>query len=281
MPGPTLSPVLTMLDGRTIPQVGLGVYKIAEAEAATAIGHAIEVGYRHVDTASLYENEAAVGAAIRAASVPRDELFVTTKVGNGDHGYDRTLRAFDASMAKLGLDYVDLYLIHWPVPSQDLYVETWRALQAIRATGRALSIGVSNFATHHIDRLLADGGEAPVLNQVELHPWLPQTDVRSYDDAHGILTEAWSPLARGRVLGAGSSDSAVLERLAAKHDRSVAQIVIRWHIQLGNVVIPKSVTPSRITENFEVFDFALDEQDLAAIATLETGERTGRDPDDD
>ncbi len=176
---------------------------------------------------------------------------------------------------------MDLYLIHWPVPSQDLYVETWRALQAIKASGRARSIGVSNFATHHIDRLIADGGELPVLNQVELHPWLPQAELRAYDAEHGILTEAWSPLARGRILGDGSATTTVLDDLAAKHGRSPAQIVIRWHVQLGSVVIPKSVTPSRIEENFAVFDFELDADDLAAIATLETGVRTGRDPDDD
>jgi len=278
MASPTLSPVLTMLDGKQIPQVGLGVYKVSEDDAATAIGHAIEVGYRHVDTASLYENEAAVGAAIREAPLDRSELFVTTKLGNADHGYDRTLRAFDDSMLKLGLDYVDLYLIHWPVPSQDLYVETWRAFQAIKATGRARSIGVSNFTGAHIDRLIADGGELPVLNQIELHPWLAQAEQRAYDASRGILTEAWSPLARGRLLDAGGD---VLERIADKHGRSSAQIVIRWHVQLSNVVIPKSVTPSRIEENFRVFDFTLDDEDITAIASLERGGRTGRDPDTD
>jgi 2,5-diketo-D-gluconate reductase A len=278
MAAPTLSPTLPMLDGREIPQVGLGVYKVSEADAASAIGHAIDVGYRHVDTASLYENEAAVGAAIRAASVDRSELFVTTKLGNEDHGYDRTLHAFDVSMRKLGLDYVDLYLIHWPVPSQDLYVETWRALQAIKATGRARSIGVSNFTGEHIDRLIADGGDLPVLNQIELHPWLSQAEQRAYDASHGILTEAWSPLARGRVLEA---DTDVLTRIGEKHGKSPAQIVLRWHVQLGNVVIPKSVTPSRIEENFHLFDFTLDDEDLALIAMLDRGERTGRDPDTD
>ncbi|MCW2957032.1 MAG: oxidoreductase [Thermoleophilia bacterium] len=278
MASPTLSPVLVMLDGKQIPQVGLGVYKVSEEDAATAIAHAIEVGYRHVDTASLYENEAAVGAAIQEAPVDRSELFVTTKLGSADHGYDRTLRAFVDSMGKLGLEYVDLYLIHWPVPSQDLYVETWRALQAIKATGRARSIGVSNFTGTHIDRLIADGGELPVLNQIELHPWLAQAEQRAYDASRGILTEAWSPLARGRLLDAGGG---VLERIADKHGRSSAQIVIRWHVQLGNVVIPKSVTPSRIEENFRVFDFTLDDEDLGAIATLERGRRTGRDPDTD
>jgi 2,5-diketo-D-gluconate reductase A len=277
----SLSPVLTMHDGRAIPQVGLGVYKVSEADAAAAIGHAIEVGYRHVDTASLYQNEAAVGRAVKAAPVDRSELFVTTKLGNADHGYDRTLRAFDESMRKLGLDYVDLYLIHWPVPSRELYVETWRALQAIKATGRARSIGVSNFTARHIDRLNADGGELPALNQIELHPWLSQADQRAYDASHGILTEAWSPFARGRVLGSEAPNREVLPRIAEKHDRSPAQIVLRWHVQLGNVVIPKSVTPARIEENFRIFDFTLDDDDLAAIATLESGTRTGRDPDTD
>ena len=269
-----------MNDGRDIPQLGLGVYKVPDAEAARVVEVALDAGYRHIDTASLYNNERGVGNGVRSSGVPRDEVFVTTKVWDDDHGFDKTRRAFDTSLELLGFDYVDLYLIHWPVPSKGLFVETWRALEAIKADGRALSIGVSNFEPHHIDRLLADTERAtetatvPAINQVELHPWLPQRGVRDYDASHGILTEAWSPLARGRLIG-----DAVLDSIAAKHERSAAQVVIRWHLQLGNLVIPKSVTASRIVENFDVFDFALDATDLASIAGLESGLRTGMEPD--
>jgi 2,5-diketo-D-gluconate reductase A len=274
MPPLPLSPVVTLNDGHTIPQLGLGVYKVAESHAADTVRVALEAGYRHVDTAALYRNEAGVGWGIRQAGIPRDELFVTTKVWNDSHGYDETLRAFDESLGNLGLDRVDLYLIHWPAPRQDRYVETWRALERIAADGRATSIGVSNFEPHHLDRLLAESGVTPAVNQVELHPWLPQAELRAYNAAHGILTEAWSPLARGRIL-----DNPVLDGLAAKHGRTPAQIVLRWHLQLGNVVIPKSVTPERIRENLDVFGFSLDADDLAAIAGLESGERTGLHPD--
>ena len=268
------SPLLPLNNGREIPQLGFGVYKVPADETGKAVRSALEAGYRHIDTAALYGNEAGVGAGIRVSGVPREDIFVTTKVWNDDHGYDRTLAAFDASLDRLGFDYVDLYLIHWPVPSRDLYVDTWRALERIVAEGRARSIGVSNFSPQHLDRLIEETDTVPVLNQVELHPLLAQTGLRKYGDAHGILTEAWSPLARGRVL-----DSDVIDRIADKYDKSPAQVVIRWHLDLGTVVIPKSVTPSRIAENFDVFDFALDAEDLAAIATLDRGERTGRDPD--
>ncbi len=273
MPG--LSPALELNDGHLIPQLGLGVYKVPDAEAASVVETAIGFGYRHLDTAALYNNERGVGDGMRASGIPRDELFVTTKVWDTDHGYDKTLRAFDVSLGKLGLDFVDLYLIHWPVPSMDLYVDTWRALETLRAEGRAVSIGVSNFATHHLQRLLDESETVPALNQVELHPWLPQREVREFDAANGILTEAWSPLARGRIIG-----DATLESIARKHGRSVAQVVIRWHLQLGIIVIPKSVTAARIRENLDVFGFELDEGDLAAIASLATGERTGMNPDD-
>ncbi|PJJ62078.1 aldo/keto reductase [Compostimonas suwonensis] len=269
------SPILTLNDGRGIPQLGLGVYKVPEPEAAEVVRTALTAGYRHLDTAALYENEAGVGRGLAESEVARDDVFVTTKVWNDRHGFDETLRAFDESIGKLGLDYVDLYLIHWPAPRQDRYVETYRALERLRSDGRARSIGVSNFHIHHLERLMGETDVVPALNQVELHPWLPQTAVREFDAAHGILTEAWSPLARGRMLG-----NELLAGLAAKHGKSEAQIVIRWHIELGNVVIPKSMTPSRIVENLDVFDFSLDADDLAAIATLESGERTGRDPDD-
>ena len=266
---------LTLNDGHVIPQLGLGVYKIADDLAAETVQIALDAGYRHVDTAALYNNEVGVGRGLARSNVLRDDIFVTTKVWNDRHGYDETLRAFDESLGKLGLDYVDLYLIHWPAPHQNRYIETYRALEQLRADGRARSIGVSNFHPHHLDRLLAETDVVPVLNQVELHPWLPQTAVRAYDEAHGILTEAWSPLARGRAIG-----NEILEVIGAKHGKSAAQVVIAWHLTLGNIVIPKSVTPARIRANIDVFDIVLDAADLAAIDALNTGERTGKDPDD-
>jgi 2,5-diketo-D-gluconate reductase A len=268
------SPVLQLNDGHSIPQLGLGVYKVPDADAAELVRGAIEAGYRHIDTATLYRNERGVGDGVRASGIPREDVFVTTKVWNEDQGFDTTLRAFDESAGKLALDYVDLYLIHWPVPSQDRFVDTWKALERLQSEGRVRSIGVSNFNPHHIDRLIAEADVVPAVNQVELHPWLPQAAVREYDEGKGILTEAWSPLARGRVLG-----NETLDTLAAKHGKTPAQVVLRWHLELGNVVIPKSVTPSRVRENLDVFDFTLDADDLAAIAALETGERTGMDPD--
>ena len=269
-----VSPTLAMNDGHRIPQLGLGVYKIADEGAADVVVEAVQAGYRHIDTASLYDNEAGVGEGVRRSGLPRENLFVTTKVWHDQNGYESTLRAFETSRSKLRLDFIDLYLIHWPAPKSDRYVETWRALEKLRADGVVRSIGVSNFHTHHLDRLLAETEVVPVLNQVELHPWLPQREVQAYGEAHSILTEAWSPLARGRVLG-----DEVLDGLAAKHSVSPAQVVIRWHLQQGIVVIPKSVTPERIRENADVFGFELDADDLAAIATLESGERTGLDPD--
>lgn len=271
----TASPLLLLNDGRSIPQLGLGVYKVADDIAADTVQVALDAGYRHVDTAALYDNERGVGQGIDRSGLPREDLYVTTKVWNDRHGYDETLRAFDESLGKLGLDYVDLYLIHWPAPRQDRYVDTYRALETLRADGRARSIGVSNFHTHHLDRLLAETDVTPAVNQVELQPWLQQSAVRAYDAAHGILTEAWSPLARGRAIG-----DPVLDEIGARHGKTAAQVVIRWHIELGNIVIPKSVTPARIRENLDVFDFALAADDLEAIAALDSGERTGKDPDD-
>lgn len=271
-----LAPRLPLSDGNSIPQLGYGLYKVPRADAAGLALAAIDAGYRHLDTAALYGNEAEVGEAVRRAPVPREELFVTSKVWNDDHGYDETLRAFDATMARLALDALDLYLIHWPVPSRDRYVDTWRALVRLREEGRVASIGVSNVHPHHIDRIVAETGVAPVVDQVELHPWLPQTELRAYAAARGIRVEAWSPLARGRVLG-----TPLLDELAARHGRTPAQIVLRWHVQLGDIAIPKASSPARIRENLDVFDFELDAADLDAIATLASGERTGRDPDDD
>jgi 2,5-diketo-D-gluconate reductase A len=266
---------LQLNDGNRIPQLGLGVYKIPDAQAAGTVQVALEAGYRHIDTAALYANERGVGEGLARVGLPRAEVFVTTKVWNDRHGYDETLRAFDESLVKLGLDYVDLYLIHWPAPTQDRYVDTYRALETLRADGRARSIGVSNFHTHHLDRLLAETEIVPAVNQVELHPWLVQTEVRAYNAAHGIRTEAWSPLARGRAVG-----NSTLETIGARYGKSAAQVVLRWQLQLGNIVIPKSVTPARIRENFDVWDFTLTEADVAAVTDLDAGERTGKDPDD-
>ena len=273
MPSP-LSPSLTMNDGITIPQLGLGVYKVPDLEATRVVVDAIDLGYRHIDTAAFYDNEVGVGRGIRESGAPRDDLFVATKVWHDRHGFDETLASFDESLDKLGLDYVDLYLIHWPAPTQDRYVDTWRALERLRDEGRARSIGVSNFKGHHLDRLAAETGTVPAVNQIELHPRLPQSETRAYNHAHGILTEAWSPLARGTLL-----EEPTLVTVAAKHHKTVAQVVLRWQLDLGNLVIPKSVHRARLASNLEVFDFALDADDLAVFAALESGERTGKDPD--
>ena len=226
MPHPiTPAPRLSLDDGAIIPQLGFGLYKVPAAEAARLCREAIGIGYRHLDTAAFYGNEEGVGEAVREASVPREELFVTSKVWKDDNGYDTTLRAFDASMARLGLATLDLYMIHWPVPSTDRYVDTWRALIRLQEEGRVRSIGVANFHAHHIERVVAETGVTPVVNQVELHPWLPQRELREFDEDRGIRTEAWSPLARGRILA-----TPLLDDLAAKHGRTPAQIVLRWHI---------------------------------------------------
>ncbi|WTG54732.1 aldo/keto reductase [Actinacidiphila glaucinigra] len=257
-----------------MPQLGFGVWQVPDDEAATAVATALEAGYRSIDTAALYRNEQGTGRAIAASGIPRGELFVTTKLWNTDQGHDNALRAFDASLGKLGLEYVDLYLIHWPAPARGLYLETWRALEKIHADGRARAIGVSNFPVDLLRHLLDEGGVAPVLNQVELHPHLPQTELRAFHAGHGIATEAWSPLGQGR----GLLDEPALAAIAAKHGRTPAQVVLRWHLQIGNVVIPKSVTPSRIRENIDVFGFELDGEDLAAIDALDNGGRLGPDP---
>jgi len=268
-------PQIPLNDGRRIPQLGFGVYKIPDDRTADAVTSALDAGYRHIDTAAFYGNERGVGEGVRRSGLPRDEVFVTTKVWWTENGYDSTLRSFDASLERLGFDVVDLFLIHWPAPAHDRYVESWRALERIRDEGRARSIGVANFHIHHLERLARETDTVPAVNQVELHPWLPQQDVRAYDAGRGIVTQSWSPLARGRLL-----EDPTLASIAAKHGVSPAQVVIRWHLQLGVVVIPKSVTPERIRQNADVFSFDLDHDDLARIATLESGERTGRDPDD-
>lgn len=257
-----------------IPQLGFGVFKVPADETAKAVGTALEAGYRSIDTAAAYRNEAGVGQAIRESGIGRDQLFITTKLANPDQGYDSTMRAFDASMAELGLDQLDLYLIHWPLPSRDNYVDSWRALEKLAADGRVRAIGVSNFHVPHLRRLFDETDIVPAVNQIELHPWLPQAELRAFHAEHDIVTEAWSPLAQGELLG-----TEIIAGLAAKYDKSPAQIVLRWHIQLGNVVIPKSVTPARIAANIAVFDFELAEDDMTAIGELDNGTRVGPDPD--
>ena len=274
------APLLTMNDDRSIPQVGLGVYKVAADETAALVHGAIAAGYRHIDTAALYENEEGVGEGVRASGVPREQLFVTSKVWNDRHGIDETRRAFHESLAKTGLDYLDLFLIHWPAPTQNRYVEAWRALIALREKGVVRSIGVSNFEPSHLRRIVDSTGVAPAVNQVELHPHRPQHAVRAATAAHGVLTESWSPLARGRVLDAGSHDRAVLDVIGEKYGRTAAQVALRWHVQQGLVIIPKSASIARVRANTDVVDWMLDADDMVAIASLETGERTGLHPDD-
>jgi 2,5-diketo-D-gluconate reductase A len=271
----SLIPNLVLNNGVEIPQLGYGVFKVPAGETRQAVATAIETGYRHIDTARLYDNETEVGEAVRESGLLRDEIFVTTKLWGTDQGYDNTMRGFDASMQRLGFDVLDLYLIHWPTPAKDLYVDTWRAMEQLYRDGRIRAIGVSNFQPDHLRRLLDRSEVVPVINQVELHPYLQQHEVRKANEELGVLTEAWSPIARGGALLADPT----ITGLADKHGRTPAQVVLRWHIELGNVVIPKSVTPSRMQENLDVFGFSLDEDDMAAIARLDRGERTGPDPD--
>jgi 2,5-diketo-D-gluconate reductase A len=268
-------PTIAFNDGVEIPQLGFGVWQVPEEQVVDAVRVAIETGYRSIDTAAVYGNEEGTGRAIAASGVPREELFVTTKLWNTEQGYDSTMATFEESVGKLGLDYVDLYLIHWPSPHRDKYVETWKAFEKLRADGRARSIGVSNFHQSHLQRLIDETDTVPVLNQIELHPNLQQQALREFNAAHGILTEAWSPLASGGDVLADP----VITQLASRYGKTSAQVILRWHLQLGNVVIPKSKTPARIAENIDVFGFELDNDDMAAIADLETGVRTGGDPD--
>ncbi|WP_445517862.1 aldo/keto reductase [Streptomyces sp. NEAU-174] len=270
----TSVPNVTLHTGLEIPQLGFGVFQVEDAQTTGAVRSAIEAGYRSIDTAAIYGNEAGVGRALAESGVPREELFLTTKLWNADQGYDSTLAAFDTSLAKLGTDYVDLYLIHWPTPARDLYLDTWRALEKLLADGRTRAIGVSNFQPAHLARLLDHSGVVPVINQVELHPYLQQGELRAFHAQHNIATEAWSPLAQGALL-----QDPALTAIARRHGKTPAQVVLRWHLQLGNVVIPKSVTPARIRENIDVFDFTLTPEDIEAIGALDRGQRTGPDPD--
>jgi diketogulonate reductase-like aldo/keto reductase len=267
-------PPIILNNGVEMPQLGFGVWQVPDDEAERAVATALEAGYRSIDTAAIYGNEEGTGRAIAASGVPRKDIFVTTKLWNGDQGYDSTLRAFDTSLAKLGLDYLDLYLIHWPAPAHDKYVDTYKAFEKLHADGRIRAIGVSNFLPEHLERLIAETAVIPAVNQIELHPHLQQRAAREFHAEQGIATEDWSPLGSGK----GLLEVPAIVAIAQKHGRSPAQIVLRWHVQLGNIVIPKSVTPSRIRENINVFDFSLDDEDLAAISALNEDRRLGSDP---
>ena len=282
MPQPMLSPddrataqaVVTLNDGRPMPQLGLGVWQSPREVTAQAVRVALEAGYHLVDTAAIYRNEGEVGEGVRASGLDRAEVFVTTKLWNDDQGYDSALRALDASLKRLRMDYVDLYLIHWPAPGQDRYPDAWKALVRLREEGRARSIGVSNFAAPHLDRIIGETGQTPAVNQVELHPRFQQAELRAAHQRLGIATESWSPLGQGALLA-----DPVVARVAAKHGKTPAQTVIRWHLDLGLIVIPKSVTPARIAQNFDVFGFKLDGQDLADMAALDDPDgRIGPNP---
>jgi 2,5-diketo-D-gluconate reductase A len=268
-------PTIALNNGVEIPQLGFGVYQIPPEETAEAVGTALEIGYRHIDTAEMYGNEKQVGEAVRASGIDRSEIFVTSKLNNGFHRRDDALRAFDGTLEALGFEQLDLFLIHWPLPTIDVdYVETWKAMEEIYASGRCRAVGVSNFNPHHLRRLFGETEVRPAVNQIEVHPYLVQDDVRAFDAEHEIVTEAWSPIAQGKVL-----DDPAIEAIAQRLGRSPAQVVLRWHVQRGDVVFPKSVTPARMEENFDLFSFELSEGDMAAITGLDRHERTGPDPD--
>ncbi len=271
-------PNIELNDGHTIPQLGFGVFQIDPSDTQRAVSEALEVGYRHIDTAEMYGNERGVGEAVRESGLDRGDIYVTSKLNNGYHRPDVARHAFDRTLSELGFDYVDLFLIHWPLPTlyDGDYVSTWRTLEEFKQDGRARSIGLSNFQVDHLERLAAETDTAPAVNQIELHPYLLNEEVRAYDEAHGIGTEAWSPLAKGDLL-----DDPVVTEVAERVGRTPAQVVLRWHVQRGNIVFPKSVTPERIRENFEIFDFELEPADIERIAGLDRGEagRTGPNPD--
>jgi 2,5-diketo-D-gluconate reductase A len=274
----TAVPSIALNDGHAIPQLGFGVFQIPPEETAAAVTRALEVGYRHIDTAEMYRNERGVGEGVRASGLDRSEVFITSKLTNAGHRPDDARRAFDATLSELESDYVDLFLIHWPLPTlyDGDFVSTWNTLVEFQRDGRARSIGVSNFQVEHLERLAAATDVAPAVNQIELHPYLGNREVRAYDEAHGIATEAWSPIAQGEVL-----DDPLITGIATRLDRTPAQVVLRWHLQHGNIVFPKSTTPSRIEENFRLFDFELEPEDLDAIDALDRSEagRTGPHPD--
>jgi 2,5-diketo-D-gluconate reductase A len=269
----TQNPLVQLYNGQLIPQLGLGVYKVQQDVATQVVRTALDLGYRRIDTAALYDNEQEVGAAVRASGLDREEIFVTTKIWNDRHGYDNALEAIDESLQRLNIEYVDMMLIHWPNPKADKYVETWAALEKSLESGKVRGIGVSNFHPEHLDRILEKATVVPAINQVELHPGLGQAEIRAYDANKAIATEAWSPLARGRM-----SEADPITAAAEAHSKTPAQVILRWHIQLGNLVIPKSSNPVRLAENLDVFDFELSTDEMLAIDALENGERIGPDP---
>ncbi|WP_432903764.1 aldo/keto reductase [Micromonospora matsumotoense] len=271
-------PDISLNDGNTIPQLGFGVYQIEPKDTAAAVSRALEIGYRHIDTAEMYGNEAEVGEAIRTSGLDRGEVFVTSKLNNGFHRPEDARKAFESTLSALKMDHIDLFLIHWPLPTRydGDFVSTWKALEEFQRDGRARSIGVSNFQVPHLERLAAEADVVPAVNQIEVHPYLTNEQVRAYGDAHNILTEAWSPIAQGRVL-----DDPTIVDIAEQVGRTPAQVVLRWHVQRGDIVFPKSTTPKRIEENFRIFDFTLDDTAMERISGLDRGEtgRTGPNPD--
>ena len=269
-------PGIELNNGTTIPQLGFGVFQIDPSDTAETVRAALDAGYRHIDTAQMYGNEAEVGEAVAKSDIPRDQLWITTKCNNSNHGYEDSQTALDESLRVMGLDHVDLYLIHWPLPGKDLYVDTWKGLEQAQADGKTRTIGVSNFQPHHLDRLLEETETVPAINQIELHPHMQQAGLRSYHERHGIRTEAWSPIGQGK----GLLDAPEFADIAQAHGKSPAQVVLRWHIQLGNIIFPKSVTPERIRENFAIFDFELSDDEMNTINNMEKAERLGPDPDE-
>jgi 2,5-diketo-D-gluconate reductase A len=268
------APLLPLNDGAAMPQLGLGVWRIEPHATAASVRCALAAGYRLVDTAAVYRNEAGVGEGLRISGLPREEVFVVTKLANGAQGYDETLRAFELSLARLGVDYIDLYLIHWPAPALGRYIDSWRALIRLKTEGRARSIGVSNFMMEHLRRIVGETGVVPAVNQIELHPGFQQSDLRAFHVGQGVVTQSWSPLGRGRLL-----KHPVIARIAARHGKTPAQAIVRWHLDCGLAAIPKSGSPEHIDENFEVFDFRLDAEDMAAIDALDDPNgRMGEDP---
>jgi 2,5-diketo-D-gluconate reductase A len=267
-------PSVKLNDGRMIPHIGMGTWKIPDADAPAVIADALSAGYRLVDTASEYKNEPGVGAGLRDSQVPAEELFLTTKIWNAHQGYDTTMKACEESLKRLGRPYLDLYLIHWPAPAQDRFLDTWRALIALQKAGSARSIGVSNFTEAHLERIIGETGVVPAVNQIELNPGLPQRKLRAFHQKHGIVTESWSPLARG-----GMVQNPAIIALAQKHKKNPAQVILRWHIENNLVVIPKSTSPVRLRENIAIFDFSLDTDDMAAIDGLDENRRLGPNPD--
>ncbi len=271
-------PTIALNDQTTIPQLGFGVFQVPPDQTAEITGTALEVGYRHIDTAQMYQNEAGVGAAIKASGIARDDLYVTSKLNNGFHRPDDARREFDETLTRLGLDRIDLFLIHWPLPTlyDGDFVSTWRTLAEFVADGRATSIGVSNFQPAHLDRIVAETGVVPAVNQIEVHPYFTNEDARAASIRHGVEVEAWSPIAQGKVL-----DDDVIGKIAAAHGKTPSQVTLRWHVERGDIVFPKSMHESRMRENFDIFDFTLTSDEVAGISALDRGEegRTGPNPD--